>query len=122
MATQLLEDSDLALLLDIANMACHEGFPQEARTIVDGVLSAKPNFVPALITKAYSHLIVDDFTTALEILDPILAANQEDYDARLMQGLTFLLAQRTNEGKEAFAKIPADAHQHKLAEELAKAF
>ena len=72
----VLKDNEIALLLEIANMACHLGFPGHARTISEGVLAVKENFVPAQITKAYTYLVVDDFENALAILDPILENNK----------------------------------------------
>ena len=117
----LLGANDIALLLDIANLACHKGMPGEARTIVDGVLAVRPGFAPAVITLVYSHVVVDDFDTALELLAPLLEQRPNDADARIIQGLALSLAGRGQEAAEAFAHIPADCPQHQLAEELAQA-
>lgn len=116
-----IQEDDVSLLLDIANMACHRGYPGEARTIIDGVLAIKPDFIPAKITLAYSHLVVDEFNMALDILDPIIAHSPTDADARLMQGLTLLLAKRNDEAATAFAAIPDGVPQKSLAEELVRA-
>ena len=116
-----LGENDIALLLDIANLACHKGMPIEARTIVDGVLAVRPGFPPAVITLAHSHLVVDDFDMALDILTPLLEQNPDDADARLLQGLALLLSGRRNEAEDAFAHIPADCPQRLLAAELARA-
>ncbi len=117
----LLDDGDIALLLDIANLACHKGMPAEARTIVDGVLAVRPGFVPARITLAFSHLVVDDFDKALDILNPLLEQRPDDADARIMEGLTHLLAGRSRDADEAFAHIPEHCPQKQLAAELARA-
>ena len=117
----LLDNNEVALLLDLANLACHKGMPEEARVIVDGVLAVRPNFVPALITLAYSHLVVDDFDRALEILEPVLAAKPDDADARIVQLLTLLLAGKRSEADEAFDYIPEGCPQQQLANELRQA-
>lgn len=117
----LLQENHIALLLELANLSCHKGLPTAARTIADGILALKPGFPPALISLAYSHVVVDDFDHALEILEPLLKDNPEDSDARIIQGMALLLAQRQAEAKEAFSHIPEDAPQKILATELLKA-
>ena len=120
-AKPLLGDNDIALLLDVANLACHKGMPVEARIIVDGVLAVRPGFAPAVITLAYSHLVVDDFDTALDMLAALLEQQPDDADARVMQGLAHLLAGRRAEAEEAFSHIPDQCPQQLLATELARA-
>lgn len=117
-----LDDASVSLLLDIANLACHKGFPGEARAIVDGILAVKPNFVPARITLAFSHLVVDSFAEAHEILEKILAENPVDADARVIQGLAYLLEGKRSEATESFSRIPQDAPQKKFADELSQTF
>ncbi|MBQ7607722.1 MAG: tetratricopeptide repeat protein [Desulfovibrionaceae bacterium] len=115
-----LDDSSVALLLDIANLACHKGFPGEAREIVDGILAVKPDFVPAKITLAFSHLVVNEFAEAHTILEGILADNPMDADARVIQGLAYLLEGKQSEAQESFAGIPDGTSQKVLAQELAQ--
>ena len=119
--TAFLGDKDIALLLDIANLACHKGMPAEARTIVDGVLAVRPGFAPAVITLAYSHLVVDNFDMALDILAPLLEQSPDDADARVIQGMALLLAGRRYEAEDAFTHIPDNCPQKLLATELARA-
>ena len=115
-----LDDSSVSLLLDIANLACHKGFPGEARAIVDGILAVKPDFVPARITLAFSHLVVDSFDEAHRILGEILEKNPVDADACVFQGLAYLLEGKRSEATETFSRIPKDASQKKLADELSQ--
>ena len=117
----LLEPDNISLLLEIANLACHKGMPSAARDIVDGVLAMQPGFVPAVITLAYSHLVVDDFDTALAVLEPLLEQHPDDPDARVVQGLALLLSGRKGEAEDAFAHIAAGCPQKLLAVELARA-
>ncbi|MBQ7585353.1 MAG: tetratricopeptide repeat protein [Desulfovibrionaceae bacterium] len=121
MEKALLADQDVSLLLEIANMACHMGFPADALKMVEGILEFKPNFVPALITKAYAFLVVDKFDEALDLLDPILKANPADNDAWVMQGLVLLLSKRRSEALESFEHIAPDSQQKTVALELSKA-
>ncbi|MBQ9405885.1 MAG: tetratricopeptide repeat protein [Desulfovibrio sp.] len=120
MSPVFLDDNAIALLLEIANLACHKGMPAETRTITDGVLAVRPGFVPAIITKAYSYLVVDDFDTALEMLDHVLEQQPDDADARIMQGLALLLTDRRTEAQEAFTHIPDNCPQKQLSVELAR--
>lgn len=57
---------------------------------------------------AFSHVVVDDFDTALTILDKVLAGNAADADALAMRGLACLLAGRREEAEQAFTAIPQD--------------
>ncbi|MCR5814020.1 MAG: tetratricopeptide repeat protein [Desulfovibrio sp.] len=118
----LLDDQAVALLLDMANLACHKGFPAQARVMLDGVLSVRPNFAPALITLAYSHLVVDDFDQVFAILTPVLEANPDDADARIVEGMAFLLSGKNVEAQESFAHLAEGSPQKQLALELAAAF
>lgn len=115
-----LKDDDVALLLDIANLACHKGMPAEARTIADGVLAVRPGFAPAVITLAYSHLVVNDFATALDMLASLLEQRPDDADALLVQGLAYMLDERRDEAENAFARIPEGCPQKSLAMELVR--
>ena len=119
--TPLLASDDISLLLEVANLACHKGMPAAARDIADGVLAVRPGFVPAVITLAYSHLVTDDFDTALAVLGPLLEQHPDDPDARIVQGMALLFSDRKGEAEEAFAHIPADCPQKLLAAELARA-
>ena len=113
--TKILTDQDVSMLLEIANLACHKGFPANAREIVQGVLAERPNFVPAQISLAYSHIVVDDFQTALDMLEGILDKHPDDDDARVMQVLALVLAGRSDEAKKSIADFGHDCSQKQLA-------
>ncbi len=116
-ANTLLDANDIALLLDIANFACHKQLPGEAREIVDGVLAVDPDFPPARIALAFTHLVVDEFDQALALLDAVLGQNPNDADALVLQGMAYSLAGKTEEANRAFDAIPEDAPQRALANE-----
>ncbi|HJA08860.1 MAG TPA: tetratricopeptide repeat protein [Candidatus Mailhella merdigallinarum] len=105
----MFSERQIARLLDIGNLACQKGLVAHARTIFDGVLALKPNFAPALVGLAFTHVVVDDFDGAQSILDKVLAANPEDSDALAVSGLSHMLAGRRDEAEQTFARIPQDS-------------
>lgn len=59
-----------------------------------GVLALRPGFAPALMGKALSHIVVDDFDEAERLLkDEVLAAMPEDEDAQALLGLCYTLGE-----------------------------
>lgn len=61
----MLSDVQISRLLDVANAACHGGNVVDARAMYAGVLApARSGFAPALMGKALSHIVVDDFDEA----------------------------------------------------------
>ena len=65
----------------------------DARAMYAGVLALRPGFAPALMGKALSHIVVDDFDEAERLLkDEVLAAMPEDEDAQALLGLCYTLA------------------------------
>ena len=71
----MLSDTQISRLLDVANAACHGGNVVDARAMYAGVLALRPGFAPALMGKALSHIVVDDFDEAERLLkDEVLAA------------------------------------------------
>ena len=114
----VLEDSQISRLLDIAYAGCHKGCVHEARTIYDSVLVLKPGHVPALIGRALSHIVVSDFDTAETLLRDILSEHEDDADARCMLGLC-LMMQKKEEGRSLLSSLQGrDDSAGKLAEHL----
>ena len=64
----MLSDTQISRLLDVANAACHGGNVVDARAMYAGVLALRPGFAPALMGKALSHIVVDDFDEAERLL------------------------------------------------------
>ncbi len=104
----MFSERQIARLLDLGNLACQKGLVKDARTIFSGVLALKPDFAPALVGLAFTHVVVDDFDGAQLILDKVLAANPADADALAMLGLSHMLAGRKDEAEQIFARIPQD--------------
>ena len=105
----MLTEEQIARLLDLANLASQKGLIRESRTILDGVLAVRSEFAPALVSLAFTHIVVDDFDGALAILERTLTTHPDDPDALAMKGLAFLLAGRRSEAEEAFSGIAHDS-------------
>ncbi len=104
----MLSDTQISRLLDVANAACHRGNVLDARTVYAGVLALRPGFAPALMGKALSHIVVDDFDEAERILkDEVLAAMPEDGDAQALLGLCYTLAKRQAEAAALLGPLAA---------------
>lgn len=104
----MLSDAQISRLLDVANAACHGGNVVDARAVYAGVLALRPGFAPALMGKAMSHIVVDDFDEAERILkDEVLAAMPEDEDARTLLGLCYTLAKRRDEAEAVLDPLAA---------------
>lgn len=95
-------------LLDIANAGCHKGLVLDARAIYESVLTAKPDFAPALIGLAFSHLVVDDFAVAECLLAQVLARNPDDKDALVTLGFCYTMAQRADKATELLEPLVDD--------------
>lgn len=104
----MLSDAQISRLLDVANAACHGGNVVDARAVYAGVLALRPRFAPALMGKAMSHIVVDDFDEAERILkDEVLAVMPEDEDARTLLGLCYTLAKRGDEAEAVLDPLAA---------------
>ena len=85
----MLSDAQISRLLDVANAACHTGNVADARVIYEGVLALKPAFAPALVGKALSHVVVDDFDEAERILkEEVLSVRPDDPEGLAVLGLS----------------------------------
>ncbi|MBP3730846.1 MAG: tetratricopeptide repeat protein [Mailhella sp.] len=96
----MLTEEQIFRLMDIANAGCHKGMVTEARTIYDGILSLKPDHVPAMIGQAFSHMVIEEYAEAEEKLRGILADHPDDKDASAALGLCMLLAGRKDDARE----------------------
>ncbi|MFI3271622.1 MAG: tetratricopeptide repeat protein [Pseudomonadota bacterium] len=96
----MLSQSEITRLLDVANAACHHGHVFQARIILAGILSAKPDHVPAMLGLVYSHIVTDDFVTAESMLsEQILRHVPDDVDAKAMLGFVYSMTKRPEEAR-----------------------
>jgi hypothetical protein len=114
----MLNDEQISRLLDIANAGCHKGLVNEARAIYDGVLALKPGHVPALIGKALSHIVIDEFSQADEGLRAILSENPDDADAKAMLGLSLFLEGKKEEARDVLESVGEGQGSSALAASL----
>ncbi|MBQ3059980.1 MAG: tetratricopeptide repeat protein [Desulfovibrio sp.] len=117
----MLSERQIARLLDIANLACHKGMVREARAIFSAVLALQPDFAPAQIGLAFSHIVVDAFDEAQAILEGVLSRDAGDADALAMLGLTHMLAGRRDAAEEAFALISNESTAASMARVIMEA-
>ncbi len=108
----MYNENDIKRLLDIANAACHSGLALDARRIYDAVLSLKPDFVPAKLGMAYSHLTVDEFDKSLEYIMDVLNKNPEDEDAMLLLGLHCFLVGEKDKSVDVLQHLINSSSEH----------
>lgn len=105
----MLNDSQIARLLDIANAGCHKGMVQEARAVYEGVLVLRPGHVPALIGQALSHIVLGEYAQAEDILrSGVLAGHPGDADAGAMLGLCLFLSGRKDEAEPLLRELAGE--------------
>ena len=96
----MLTQDQIIRLQDIGLSACHSGAVHEARKIFDGLLIFRPDNTSALVGKALSHIVVDEFPAAEEILRThVLAEHPDDAEAKAMLGLCCFLTGRHEEAR-----------------------
>ncbi|MDR3175531.1 MAG: tetratricopeptide repeat protein [Desulfovibrio sp.] len=102
----MLSQDQIIRLQDIGISACHSGAAHEARKIFDGLLKLRPDNAVALIGKALSHIVVNEFPAAEEILrNQVLAQRPGDPEAETMLGLCSVLSGRREEAQAILARI-----------------
>ena len=77
-----LEKDELQKLVDIAFAGCSKGRVPEARTVFSKILEAVPGYTPAKVGLAFTHVVVDDFPPADEMLTDLLGEDPDNDDAR----------------------------------------
>ncbi len=101
----LLESAQIARLLDIAFVSAHAGKVRDANTIFDAILAVDPNSTPAKIGLGLTHIMVDQFSKAEEILLEIIEANPNDQEALGVLSLGYLINGDTQKAKESAQKM-----------------
>ncbi len=116
----MFSEKQVERLIDVANVGCHHGYVFDARVIYESILASKPNFTPAKISLAFSHIVVDDFDNAKNLLTEIIGENDMDIDAKVMLGLCYLLAKEKELAHELLKPLSADTTTEagKLAADL----
>ena len=116
----MLTQQQISRLVDIGNAACQSGAVFEARQIFDGLLALNPEHRPAIIGMALSHIVVDDFAVAENLLtDLVLAKDPDNAEALALLGLAWLLGGKLDAGRTALTRIKGqEGPAGQLAKEL----
>jgi thioredoxin-like negative regulator of GroEL len=114
----MIDNTQLSRLTDVGLAAAHFGKPGEARVIFENLLRYRPEYTPARIGLAFTHLVANGFAQAEAILNDVLAANPQDADAQALLGLTLSFSGQPEKAVRLLEGIPA----HAPAASLAKAF
>ncbi|MDR2788753.1 MAG: tetratricopeptide repeat protein [Candidatus Accumulibacter sp.] len=119
MTTELIDDSQLARLVDVGLAAAHLGRPGEARAIFENLLAARPEHTPAKIGRAFTYLVSNDFGKAEAILrDEVLAGNPKDAEALALLGLALSFGGKREEAARALERVPADSSASRLVQAI----
>jgi thioredoxin-like negative regulator of GroEL len=121
MSEPLIDDIQLAQLVDVALAAAHLGKPGEARAIFENLLVYKPEHTPARIGLAFSHLVCNDFEKAETILrEEILSRNPRDAEALALLGLALSFDGRIEEAAKVLESVPDDSPTSRLVRMFAE--
>ncbi len=96
----MLNDQNIARLLDIANTASHVGDANNAKLLCKAILEVKPNFAPAEISLAYNYLSVDEFEKSMQVLDDVLKKNPQDEEALFLLSFQCFLMGDSSKARE----------------------
>lgn len=115
----MLSNEYIQRLVDIAGAAAHGGLVRQARVIYEGVLAAQPQNASALVGKAFTHIVTDDFAAAKVILkDQVLAANADDMEALALLGLAHALAGEAEDARVTLEQVHSDGPAGAMAQQL----
>lgn len=116
----MINEKQIERLLDIANTGCQHGYVFDSRIIYSSILELNPDFAPASIGFAFSHIVTDEFDKAKTIINGVLAKNPEDSDAKVILGLCYMLANEADKAQSILQSVSEqkDTNAGKLATEL----
>ena len=77
---ELLEKQELTALVNIAFALCLKGKVFEGREILKHLKEAEPSLMAAKVGIAFSHITVNEFDKARELLDECLQEDPDDQD------------------------------------------
>ncbi len=91
---------ELQRLVEVGLAAAHRGRVARARAVFEGLLTYDPAFRSARIGLAFTHLVVDEFERAEELLkNELPAGGPDDDEARALLALNYQLAGRSDEAR-----------------------
>ena len=117
----MFSEQQLIRLVDLSNLALNFGMVMQARKICEGIEAIKPNFEPALISLAFSYIVVDDFSVAQEILDKILQSDPDNEDALGMLAVSHILSGNIILAEEEISRLSEDSPAGTMARSFMRA-
>jgi thioredoxin-like negative regulator of GroEL len=117
--TDLIDETQLARLVDVGLAAAHLGKPGEARAIFENLLVYRPEHAPARIGLAFTYLVCNDWEKTEAILrDEVLAKNPQDAEALALLGLALGFAGKAEESVKVLERVPAGSPASPLVQAL----
>ena len=122
MDEKFLNSRELQVLVDAAFAGCSRGLVANARKIFDTICEIYPDYVAASVGKAFSHIVVDDFSVAEEILGRLLEKDSSNDDARGFLALSKFLQKDQNALDEIMQQFAdTSSNGYRLAQNLVSA-
>ncbi len=101
----VLQEKHIQRLLDIGYTIAHHGNVIQANNIFDAILLENKENTPALIGKALTAMMLDNFEECENGLKKILEKNENDQEARALLSLCYYLSGSDFNSKEEAKKI-----------------
>jgi thioredoxin-like negative regulator of GroEL len=115
----MIDDTQLARLVDVGLAAAHLGQPGEALALFENLLRYRPQHVPALIGLALAHLTGNDYAGAESILrEKVLAQHPAQPEALALLALCQTFAGRAADAASTLASVPPGTAAAAVAHEL----
>lgn len=104
-----------------AEKAFNNGLYDEAIVIFDAILVSDPDNTQVLYYKGIASVEVEDYTRAAQIFENLSEGNSVfKYKAQWYHALSFLKQENIDRCKELLQKLPEEAENYKMAQELLK--
>ena len=118
---QILDNEKISTLIQIGFAGCTKGQIFQARRLFEGLLCANPEILGAKLGLAFSHLVVDDFAKADELLDELMTKYEHDADVKAMKVFSCALQKQAEEA-HAIADLisPEDVSAYQLCQDSLK--
>lgn len=78
----ILTKDEISAMIELAIAGCMRGKVQQARNIIEAILIAYPNNLAAKTGLAFTHIVVDDFATADNLLNEVILLDDSNDDSK----------------------------------------
>jgi lipoprotein NlpI len=119
MSEEIIEKSEIRMLINVAFAGCSRGYVSKAREIFSKLLEVYPDIAAAKVGLAFSYVVVDDFNRGDEILNSVLDADSSNDDARGFLVLSKFLQKNTDAVDTLMNEfVDKDSSGYKLAQSV----